>query len=171
MQMYSKSPDWFIRYRQTFRFWLKFGSLSPALTLEIRSRSPNLISSSSHPIVLSMQIWLKSAGWSMRRCARKKLSCQRRRDPYQKQYVSLPFGGGGGGGAGMIMQRTIFSLERLCSKTAPKYWPVSLASISVPYIEEFKADLDKVPGTSTSWWRSERYDRSYLVTSSLRPRA
>ena len=116
-----KIPDWFMRYRQTIRFWLKFGSLSPALTLEIRSRSPNLISSSSRPIVLSMQIWLKSAGWFMRRCARKKLSCQRRRDPYQKQYVSLPFGGGGGGGAGMIMQWTIFSLERLCSKTAPKY--------------------------------------------------
>ena len=104
---------------EIIRFWLKFGSLSPALTLEIRSRSPNLSSSFLRPNVLSMQIWLKSAGWFMRRCARKKLPCQRRRDPYQKQYVSLPFGAGGG--AGMIMQRIIFSLERLCSKTAPKY--------------------------------------------------
>ena len=42
----------------------------------------------------------------------------------------------------MIMQRTIFSLERLCSKPAPKYYTVSLASVSVPLIKEFKADLD-----------------------------
>ena len=42
----------------------------------------------------------------------------------------------------MIMQWTIFSLERLCSKSAPKYYTVSLASMSVPLIEEFKADLD-----------------------------
>ena len=53
------------------------------------------------------------------------------------------------GGGGGMMQRTIFSLERLCSKTAPKYCIVSSASVSVPLIKEFKADLDKVPGTST----------------------
>ena len=44
----------------------------------------------------------------------------------------------------MIMQRIISSLERLCSNTAPKYGTVSLASMSVPLIGEFKADLDLV---------------------------
>ena len=33
----------------------------------------------------------------MRCRVRKKLSCQHQRDPHQKQYVSLPFGGAGGG--------------------------------------------------------------------------
>ena len=144
MQMYSKFPTGSWDIVQTIRLWLKFSSLSPALTLEIRSRSQNLISSSSRSIVMPMQIWLKSADWFMRCRARKKLSCQRRRDPHQKQYVSNPFGvcdGGGGGGEGcIIMQRTIFSLERLCSKTATKYCTVPLASISVPLIKEFKAD-------------------------------
>ena len=146
---------------QTIRFWLKFSSLSRALTLEIRSRSPNIISSSSRSIVISMQIWLKSADWFMRCHARKKLSCQLRRDPHQKQYVSLPFGA-----------TDIFSLERLCSKTAPIYCTVSLASMSVPLIKEFKADLDEVPVVHQQAVDDLiRYDRSYLVTSWLRTTA
>ena len=129
---------------QTIRFWLKFGSLSPAFTLEIRSRSlkPNQLFFASHCYIHANKI-----RWFMRCSARKKLSYQRRRDRHLKQYVSLPFGGGGGD---MIMQRTIFSPERLCSKPAPKDCTVSLASVLVPLMEEFKADLDKIPDISTS---------------------
>ena len=51
---------------KTHSFWLKFGSLSSAVTLKIRSRSPNLTSSSLCHNVISMQIWLKSANRFMR---------------------------------------------------------------------------------------------------------
>ena len=49
----------------------------------------NLISSSSCPNVISMQIWSKSANWFTRYCAHKKLSRWRQQDPHQKQYVPL----------------------------------------------------------------------------------
>ena len=44
------------------------------MTMKIRSRSPNLISSSSCHNVISMQIRLKSADWFMRHRAHKKVS-------------------------------------------------------------------------------------------------
>ena len=80
-----------------------FGSLSPAVTIKIRSRSPKpnqlFVVSQCH-IHISMQIWLKSANQLIRYHAYKKLSHWhlQKRDPHQKQYVPLPFGGGGGGG-------------------------------------------------------------------------
>ena len=52
-------------------FWLKFGNLSPALTLKNRSRSLKSNQLSSCPNVISMQIWLKSANQFMRYGAHK----------------------------------------------------------------------------------------------------
>ena len=40
MQIWLKSANQFMRYGAHNTFWLKFGSLSPAVTLKIRSRSP-----------------------------------------------------------------------------------------------------------------------------------
>ena len=40
MQIWLKSVNQFMRYGSHKQFWLKFGSLSPAVTLKIRSRSP-----------------------------------------------------------------------------------------------------------------------------------
>ena len=40
MQISLKSAYQFMRYGAPKHFWLKFGSLSPAVTLKIRSRSP-----------------------------------------------------------------------------------------------------------------------------------
>ena len=56
MQIWLKSADQLMRYGAHKHFWLTFGSLNPAVTLKIRSRSPNLINSSSCPNVTSMQI-------------------------------------------------------------------------------------------------------------------
>ena len=39
MQIWSKSASWFMKSMHTCTFWLKFGSLSPALNLKNRSRS------------------------------------------------------------------------------------------------------------------------------------
>ena len=55
----------------TNTFWLKFGGLSLAVTLKIRSRSPKPIQLFTCPNVISMQIWLKSASWFMRYFAHK----------------------------------------------------------------------------------------------------
>ena len=50
----------------TSTFWLKFGGLSPALTLKNSQGHQNQISSSSCPNVISMQIRLKSVNQFMR---------------------------------------------------------------------------------------------------------
>ena len=56
----------------------------------------NLISSLLCPNYISMQIWQESNHWFTRYCADKKVWCQPQcqRDPHQKQYVPLTWGGG-----------------------------------------------------------------------------
>ena len=66
-----KSASWLMRYCAHKPFWLKFGSLSPTVTLKIGHGHQNQISSSSCSNVISMQIWLKFANQFMRYGAHK----------------------------------------------------------------------------------------------------
>ena len=130
---------------QTIRFWFKFSSLSLALTLEIRSRSPKpnqlFITSDcySHANLVKIRLLVHEMSCTQETV----MPTPTRSTPKTICFPPLRWGD-------MIMQRTVSSLERLSSKTAPKYCTVSLASMSMPLIEEFKADLDKVSGTSIS---------------------
>ena len=73
-------------------FGLKFGSLSTAVTLKIRSRSPK-----PNQLFIMSQCYIHANLVKIHQLvANKKVSCRRRRqqDPYQKQYVPLPFSRG-----------------------------------------------------------------------------
>ena len=89
MQIWLKSAYQFMRYET---FWLNFGSLSPAVTLKIRSRSPK-----HNQLFIMSQCYIhanlvKIHHRFIRYRAYKKVS--RQQDPHQKQYVPFPFEGG-----------------------------------------------------------------------------
>ena len=83
----------------TSTFGLKFGSLSPAVTLKIRSMSPK-----PNQLFIMSQCYIHANLVTIRQpvheisCKQESvtptLKCQRQQDPHQKQYVPLPFGGG-----------------------------------------------------------------------------
>ena len=74
-------------------FCLNLAVLSPAVTLKIRSRSLKL-----NQLFIMSQCYvcanLVKIHWFMRYCAKKKVSRWHLRDPHQKQYALIPFGGG-----------------------------------------------------------------------------
>ena len=86
----------------TSTFWLKFGSLSPAVTLKIRARSPN-----PNQLFIMSQCYIHANLVKIHSPVHE-ISCKQesvtptptptltltQQDPHQKQYVPLPFGGG-----------------------------------------------------------------------------
>ena len=72
----------------TSTFGLKFGSLSPAVTLKIRSRSPK-----PNQLFIMSKCYIHANLVTIHPPVHA-ISCKRQQEPHQKQYVPLPFIGG-----------------------------------------------------------------------------
>ena len=70
-------------------FWSKFDTQIADVTVKMRSRPPNLITSFPRPNNVSVPVWSNSTNWFRRKSADKKL-CRRRQDPHQKHYAPPP---------------------------------------------------------------------------------